>query len=423
MSALIAPQLHDLRGAERHPREDAFKTNAAATNAASPDSAFTVRSVSGKDALALHGAAIADLATRALEPNPFYEPWMLAGVLDNVVGSANLWFLLIYKNEPSSSSAQLCGFFPVMPLTRHHGLPVRSFRIAGHTYCFLGVPLIDRDTASAVLLQFFAACRSFGAALVEFPKLPSGGRFHQVLVDVVHQQRFASWIETRYLRALYRRPASPEEYLAESLSGKTRKHVRRQRERLGALGALEYCTLESAGDPEAWLREFLELEASGWKGKERSALASSPAHVQFFIEAGTRALERKAIFGAALRLDKRMIAGRVLFRASEGSFLFKIAYDEQLAAFSPGTLLELQTIEHGLPDGVAWTDSCTSATNNVFRRLWLHSRIIEDVVVSPASLRGDLAIGLVPLLRWIKSRTRRTARREKTSGPDSHSAA
>jgi CelD/BcsL family acetyltransferase involved in cellulose biosynthesis len=385
------------------------KQRAAMDDWTEPASGFRVTQLAGTDSLAPHWTSIADLSARALEPNPFYEPWMLSSVLERVVSSADLLFLLVFKNEPSARNPRLCGFFPVAPFTRHHGLPVRGFRLLGHMYCFVGAPLIDRDTASEVLRHFFSACRAFGAALVELPMMPSGGRFHQALVDVLHQQRLASRIERRYLRALYRVPTSPAGYLAESLSGKTRKQLRRQLERLAEIGVVEYSTVESADDPEAWLDEFLDLEAKGWKGKEKTAVASSPEHLRFFMEAGKRALERHAMFGSALRLDGRMIAGRIVVRSAEGSYLFKIAYDEQLAAFSPGTLLELQTMEHGLPDGVEWTDSCTSASNQVFRRLWLHNRIIEHIVVSPRSVAGDLAIGLVPVLRWIRDRLKRAA--------------
>jgi CelD/BcsL family acetyltransferase involved in cellulose biosynthesis len=260
-----------------------------------------------------------------------------------------------------------------------------------------------------VLEHFLSACRSSRVGLVDFPMLPSGGDFHRVLIDVLHRKHLANRVETRYLRAIYNVPQSPGEYLARTLSGKTRKHLRRQRERLAEIGSLDYCTLDRADNPESWLREFLDLEASGWKGKQKTALASAAEHATFFMDAGKRALERGAIFGSALRLNGKMIAGRILFRSGKGSYLFKIAYDEQWAAFSPGTLLELQTIENGLPDGVAWTDSCTSSSNTVFRRLWLDTRIIEHIVVSPGSRSGDLAIGLVPMLRWIKRQLSRTS--------------
>ena len=204
-----------------------------------PDSRFSVTQCVGKDALAPHFDAIVDLSARALEANPFYEPWMLSSALGAVV-DRDVSFVLIFKTERSSRPPTLCGVFPVIPSASHHGLPLRSFRLLSHMYCFLGVPLIDRDASSEVLQHFFSACRSCGVALVEFPLLPSGGAFHQVLVDVLHQQQLANRIESRYLRALYRVPASPSDYLEEALSGRTRKHVRRQRERLAEMGALEY---------------------------------------------------------------------------------------------------------------------------------------------------------------------------------------
>jgi CelD/BcsL family acetyltransferase involved in cellulose biosynthesis len=229
---------------------------------------------------------------------------------------------------------------------------------------------------------------------------------------VLYQRQLVNRIDTRYLRAFYKMPESPRDYLAKTLSGESRRQVRRKRERLEAMGRLEYCTLDGAEDREAWLREFLDLEASGWKGQEKTALASSAAHSSFFMDVGKRALERGAIFGSALRLDGKMIAGRILYRSGRGSYLFKLAYDEEWSTFSPGILLEQQTIENGLPDGVEWTDSCTSSSNKVYRRLWQDTRIIEHIVVSPGSAWGDLAIGLVPVLRWIKGQLRWTGNAE-----------
>jgi CelD/BcsL family acetyltransferase involved in cellulose biosynthesis len=241
--------------------------------------------------------------------------------------------------------------------------------------------------------------------------IPSGGEFHRVLVDVLHHNRLVNRIENRYLRALYKVPESPSDYVAETLSGKARRNARRRRERLAERGCLEYSALHTAENGETWLREFLDLEASGWKGREKTALASSAEHSKFFMDAAKRALEHGAILGSALRLDGQMIAGRVLYRSGRGSYLFKIAYDEKWAAFAPGTLLELQTIENGLPDGIEWTDSCTSSSNKVFRELWLDTRTIEHIAVSPGSAWGDLVVGLVPVLRWMKRQVTRVSTR------------
>jgi hypothetical protein len=376
--------------------------------AATSEPDFSVVWVAGKQALAPHLPLVEDLATRALERNPFYEPWMLSSALDGVVGSTDVRFLLVFKNGPSAIGRRLCGFFPIECLRRHHRLPILRYRLLGHMYCFLGVPLIEADSAASVLEHFLSACRSSRANVVEFRLIPSGGEFHRALIDVLYQRQLVNRIETRYLRALYKVPESPSDYVAKSLSGKARRNARRRREKLEEMGCLDYCTLDSAENREAWLREFLDLEASGWKGNEKTALASSAEHSAFFMDAGKRALERGAMFGSALRLDGRMIAGRISYRSGNGSYLFKHAYDEKFAAFAPGTLLELQTIENGLPDGVEWTDSCNASNNKLFRGLWLDTRIIEHIVVSPGSALGDLTIGLVPIFRWIKGQLKRT---------------
>jgi CelD/BcsL family acetyltransferase involved in cellulose biosynthesis len=368
---------------------------------------FSVVRVSSKEALAPYLPLLDDLAARALDPNPFYEPWMLPLALEAMGGNANLVFLLVFNKDPSPRGPRLCGFFPIMSARRHHGLPIRSYRLLGHKYCSLCVPLVEAQSAASALDHFLSASRSSRMTVVEFPMIPSGGEFHRVLIDVLHQRQLVNRLETRYLRAFYRIPESPSDYLKKALSGKTRKHLRRQRERLAQMGRLDYSTLDVAADREAWLREFLDLEAAGWKGKAKTALASSGEDATSFMEAASRALERGAMFGSALHLDGRMIAGRILYRSGKGSYLFKIAYDETWAAFSPGTLLELQTIENGLPDGVEWTDSCTASSNKVFRRLWMDTRIIEHIVVSLGSAWGDLAVGLVPTLRWIKGRLKR----------------
>ncbi len=52
-----------------------------------------------------------------------------------------------------------------------------------------------------------------------------------------------------------------------------------------AIGIFEYVALESDADAGAWIKDFIQLEASGWKGKDGSALALADAHRKFFESA------------------------------------------------------------------------------------------------------------------------------------------
>jgi len=374
-------------------------------------SGFLCTFVRGLVELESHRAAIDDLAPRSIEENPFYHPWMLFPALEGLGESSRARFLLIFKEDSAGHAANLCGFFPILEGKRHHGIPVSSVALLTHMYCFHAVPLVDRDTGKAVLECFFDYCRLHRMRIVEFPSVATDSAFHGLLVDVIHEQSLSTRIEGRFLRGFFRVPGSPAEYLAQAFSGRTRKHFRRQRERLAALGQLEYSALEKSPHPQQWISDFLALEASGWKGREGTALASLDAHRTFFVAASSEAVRRRQMVGSALRLEGRMIAGRVAFVAGSGSFLFKIAYDETLEALSPGYLLEVETIEAGLPDPVRWTDCCTAPNNTMYRRLWSDTRTIENIVLSLGSFRGDVALTAIPLLRVIK---RRLARR---SGP------
>jgi hypothetical protein len=364
--------------------------------------------VQGLVSLEAYRDALNRLAARALEPNPFYEPWMVFPAVELLEDARACSFILVFRKEPGSAPQQLCGFFPVMERLRYLGLPVRNYTLLQHRYCFLTVPLLDRDFSQPALAAFFDWCRSnAGIGLVEFPTIPVSGPFHQLLADVVYGMELPARPERRYTRALYQAAASPEAYLAESLSGKSRWHLRRKRRRLEELGQVEYSAFERESDPETWLRDFLALEASGWKGDLGTALGSSEKRREYFLRIGLDGLKTGQVFGSSLRLDGRMIAGRALFAAGGGSFLFKIAYSEDLASCSPGNLLEVQTIERGLPEGVRWTDSCTVPQNTMYRWLWKDLLTIENVLVAPGSNWGDLLFSVIPLAQWVKRRLRK----------------
>jgi len=112
-------------------------------------------------------------------------------------------------------------------------------------------------------------------------------------------------------------------------------------------------------------------------------------------------------------------AGRVV--AGSGSFLLQIAYDETWRPCRAGYLLEIETIEAGLPDPVRWTDSCTAPGNTMYRRLWSDTRTIEAMSLSLGSFGGDVAVTAVPLLRAVKAEAGASIRLARSeAGSNSH---
>jgi CelD/BcsL family acetyltransferase involved in cellulose biosynthesis len=165
--------------------------------------------------------------------------------------------------------------------------------------------------------------------------------------------------------------------------------------------------LPAGGDVERWIAEFFELEAKGWKGRRGSALKSRPEDRRFAAEVFAAAFRRGRLLAIGIDLEGKPLSRLFGFTAGAGSFVFKTAYDEDYAKFSPGAMVEVEWIRriHELA-AVRWTDSYTSPGNEMIKRLWKDCRAIQRIAVGVGA-RGELALAALPLARWVKRRLRR----------------
>jgi CelD/BcsL family acetyltransferase involved in cellulose biosynthesis len=203
--------------------------------------------------------------------------------------------------------------------------------------------------------------------------------------------------------------ADGEAFLGEALSRKGAKELQRLERRLAEAGKLEYAELQDAAEAEQWIADFLELEARGWKGRNASALGSSDPGRLFFKRATHAAARRGRLMLLGLRLAGRWVAMKCNFVSGEGAFAFKIAYDEDYARFSPGTLLELENIRrfHARPE-LRWMDSCADPDHFMANRLWMDRRRLADLVTTTGRAVGDVMVSSLPLLHWMSRALRRT---------------
>ena len=94
----------------------------------------------------------------------------------------------------------------------------------------------------------------------------------------------------------------------------------------------------------------MSLEASGWKGRKRTAMAIDRFRAAFAREALYCLAERDMCRIHTLDLDGRAIASLVVMRESGIAYTWKTAFDETLSAYSPGTLLMINTTKKLLED-------------------------------------------------------------------------
>ncbi len=312
-----------------------------------------------------------ELVGRALEPNPFVEPWLLLPALKHLERSRNAFLVLT-----RSDAGRLLGAFCLQREERFRGLPIAVLTNWKHLFCFLGSPLLDRDAAHEVLtaLAEWLESGSAPSRLIEWHGISWEGGFGQALRSALCNRRGWSADHLTYKRAVLERGVTP----TDGPSAKHMKEYRRLERRLADLGEVEYRTLAPVDDLREWMDIFLALEFSGWKGREGTALACSPEERAFFLDAAGKAHKRGQLQMLLLTVGKRPVAAKCNFISRGGAFAFKIAFDEEFARYSPGVLLEVYNarVFLDMTPAISWMDSCAAPDHPMIDRLWSQRREI-----------------------------------------------
>ena len=406
--------------ARAHPDEmPQVFTRSARPPASSTDASPQIVVARGFEELTRHRLALDDLATDTLERNVFYESILAEPAARSLGTGRQLEFVFVYRSDPGAPRRppQLVGFFPFERIARYRGLPISALVSFTHAHCF-----VRRAAAGQTLAAVFDwLAGESGAKLVELRSIAADGPVHQLLVEELHARRRPFWLGGWSTRALFQPSHDAESYLRGAVSGSALKEVRRKEKRLRDQGRLVWRELEPGEDARPWLTDFLRLEASGWKGRGKSALACRDDEREFFISAAVAAHERGRLMLLGLFLDDRPLALKCNFLSGDGGFAFKIAFDEAYRAFSPGFLLEVENVRrlHQRPE-VRWMDSCADAQHAMINRLWPGRRTMATVLFATGRAPGELLVALMPLLRWgwrkLTPPSRRRSRAEPIEG-------
>jgi CelD/BcsL family acetyltransferase involved in cellulose biosynthesis len=194
-------------------------------------------------------------------------------------------------------------------------------------------------------------------------------------------------------KSVEKKPEAPAPWLAGTRP-KFRSHLRRSKRQLEEQGTLE-CKHSSAADPEA-LKKFYELEASGWKGAEGTAIQCDQ-HVRNFYDLVAQAAARDGYLSLDfLELNGKPIAAHFGFNLRGRYFLAKAGYDEAFRRQGPGQLLvhEIlsQTPQRGLREfdfvgPATWDESRWASERRTNYRIFifrksLYGRLLHAVRIS-----------------------------------------
>lgn len=328
------------------------------------------------------------LARDALEPNPFYESWMLLPALRAFGAGQDVRVVLVWQGE------RLAGLFPFHHVARYKGMPASALGSWLHVHCLLCTPLVLAQSASACFDALFAWC---DASFIHFRYLPAGQPFHRALSAALAARGLKMTVNRAWSRPLLRKNRA-------GISAQLRRQFARKERRLAERGRFERVTLAPGGDLGRWIEDFLELEARGWKGRKASAMACTEAQRRFAGEIFGGAFRRGRLLMGGLDFDGRPIGRRSSLLARDGAYAFKSAYDESMAEFSPGAMLELDQVRQlDETPGLEWIDSLTEDDSLALDRVWTDQRPMESLAVAMGAW-GGVAAAVLPALRWTRQR-------------------
>ncbi|MEX2108322.1 MAG: GNAT family N-acetyltransferase [Solirubrobacterales bacterium] len=331
-------------------------------------------------------AAWRELADRAVEPNPFFDPDFVLPAARGLDEWENVAILRV------TAGADWAACLPVRRYSRWHGLPLPSVATWMHPYCFLGTPLVGPDHPHTSLMAAIDEMRTKSGPL-SFTALewtPAEGSVAEAL-RYPAPARTVSFSEfTR--PTLVRRPQC--DYLEGRVKSKHRSEFRRLARKLEKDVDAPLEIVELSSEPGA-IDAFLELEAAGWKGEQGTALAANPEHSQFFREMTRAFATRDALQLLFLQAGGQKIAAQCNLLAGGGVFGFKLAHDEDFKRYAPGRELHLRAIErfHG-ERRLDWIDSCASPRCELLDQLFPNHRTLVTSVYPTGPLSRAAASGL-----------------------------
>ncbi|MFK4381804.1 GNAT family N-acetyltransferase [Bradyrhizobium sp. USDA 223] len=317
------------------------------------------------------------LAQRAIEPNGYYLPaWELA-VSATARGRTDASALSAFDG----TSARLIGLMPVVSLWRALKIPLPAL-VSAHPYGTLCSPLLDRDAPLEAAAHLLQQARKAGAHALVLSDVALDGAAMASLNQALKRDRLKPRILSSYIRASLDATQDGDALLREALGAKKLKELRRQRHRLDEHGPVVFEIARSSDQIGRALETFLQLEASGWKGKRGTALVQHAGDATFIRRAVPALAETAQCEIVTLRAGATPIAAGIVLRHQDRAFFFKLGIDERFAKYSPGVQLTIELTRHLCADpAVASADSTANADHPMINPIWRGRLAIGDVLI------------------------------------------
>lgn len=334
------------------------------------------------------------------QADPFLHPaWMQS--FANAFASHHEASIITARRE-----AVLCGVLPLMTARSFFcNIPAPTLRsISGlHSCRFdLVASRLMQEEVAAVMWRQLRATPSW--VVIEALDVPFGGGFEEIMRVASRDGFLVSRWPTRFSPYL-----SIPELGADPLRNcpyryrNARARLNGSLRRLAEVGDVRF---EVAQRPEVkQIEAFIELEASGWKGKSGGAIAKSPAARTFYLEMARSPSLREMSRLYSLWVGATPVAMELGLVMNRCYYSPKATYNEAFSRFSPGQLLVRHIIQALAAEGVRCYDFLGARAR--FKSVWAGEvREHAHCYIFRPSLRGRLLHTymerVAPCMRRIK---------------------
>lgn len=280
--------------------------------------------------------------------------------------------------------------------TRHTGLKVRKIEALGNFYTSLYAPLKTDESDSDALrhLLAHAAAHRGGAHLMRFaPMDPDSPAFYELYDHLLA----IGWTPFRFFcfgNWYLKIERNWEDYLKHR-SANLRSRIKRKTRRFTEEGGV----LEVVSDPkrvDEAISAFQEVYSASWK---------IPEPFPEFVPALIRQLASSGALRMGIAwLRGRPVAAQLWIVTDSTASIYKVAYHEGFASYSPGTVLTAHLMQHVIDrDRVSEVDFLIG--DDDYKKIWMNHRRERWGIVAynPLTFFGCILLLREILARWVKS--------------------
>jgi len=121
--------------------------------------------------------------------------------------------------------------------------------------------------------------------------------------------------------------------------GNLRSNLKRYRRKLESRGKVSVEIRKGTDAQADFMPEFLALEASGWKGRNGTAILNDPRATTFYKALAENFAAQGRLEWYLIRVDGQLVAAQLALRCGSALILPKYAFNEDFAECRPGSLL------------------------------------------------------------------------------------